>query len=152
MAFLKVQVETLEKAVHTLKETDGFLGEPLSLLMTIPGYGFLSAASVWAQTDGFALLERGRDFYLCRNCPEPFEAGSSIHRRERISKTGNAHLSRTAYLAALGAQRSKSRMDDFYHYIRAEGQPPKAALVALERKLLRTGLAVVKSGQPYQKA
>ncbi len=151
VAFLKVQVQTLEQAMHTLVRADRSLSEPLHLLMTIPGYGFLSAASVLAETDGFALLETGTQISAYAGiAPAPFESGSSVHRRGRISKVGNAHLRRTAYLAALGAQRSKSRMGDFYRHLRAEGKPPKVALIALGRKLLRTGLAVVKSGQPYQ--
>ncbi|WP_026299119.1 IS110 family transposase [Deinococcus aquatilis] len=153
VAFLKVQVQTLEKAMHALVGAHTSLSEPLHLLMTIPGYGFLSAASVLAETDGFALLETGTQISAYAGiAPAPFESGSSVHRRGRISKVGNAHLRRTAYLAALGAQRSKSRMGDFYRHLRAEGKPPKVALVALGRKLLRTGLAVVKSGQPYQEA
>ena len=67
-----------------------------------------------------------------------------------ISKTGNARLRRIAYLSALGASKSHSRMKTFYQGLKARGKPPKVALIALGRKLLITGLAVVKSGKPYQ--
>jgi hypothetical protein len=41
-------------------------------------------------------------------------------------------------------------MGEFYRHLRSAGKPPKVALTALGRKLLRVGLAVVKSGQPYR--
>jgi transposase len=53
-------------------------------------------------------------------------------------------------MAALGAKLSHSSFRTFYESLRERGKPPKVALVALARKLLRVGLAVVKSGQPYQ--
>ena len=53
-------------------------------------------------------------------------------------------------MAALGAKLSHSPFKAFYELLRERGKPPKVALVALARKLLRVGLAVVKSGQPYQ--
>lgn len=151
VAFLKTQVEALETAMRELVEGECSLCEPLSLLMTIPGYGFLTAASVLAETDGFALIETGTQLAAYAGiAPAPFESGSSVQGRGRISKVGNAHLRRTAYLAASGAKHSKGRMGEFYRHLRAGGKPPKVALIALGRKLLRTGLAVVKSGQPYQ--
>ncbi|MEF2279394.1 IS110 family transposase [Deinococcus sp. YIM 134068] len=153
VAFLKTQVEALETAMHGLVEPNPVLCEPLHLLMTIPGYGFLTAASVLAETDGFALIETGTQIAAYAGiAPAPFESGSSVQGRGRISKVGNAHLRRTAYLAASGAKHSKGRMGEFYRHLRAAGKPPKVALIALGRKLLRTGLAVVKSGQPYQEA
>lgn len=153
VAFLKTQVEALETAMHGLIESNPVLCEPLHLLLTIPGYGFLTAASVLAETDGFALIETGTQISAYAGiAPAPFESGSSVHGRGRISKVGNAHLRRTAYLAASGAKHSKGRMGEFYRHLRAGGKPPKVALIALGRKLLRTGLAVVKSGQPYQEA
>ncbi|GHF61536.1 IS110 family transposase [Deinococcus metalli] len=153
VAFLQTQVETLERSMRTLIEGDPALAEPLQLLLTIPGYGFLTAASVLAETDGFALLETGRQISAYAGiAPAPVESGTSVHGHSRISKIGNAHLRRTAYLAASGARKSKGRVGEFYRHLRAQGKPPKVALVALGRKLLRIGLAVVKSGQPYQEA
>ena len=152
VAFLNTQVKALDTAMHVLVEGDPVLRDPLGLLLTIPGYGFLTAASVLAETDGFALLETGSQISAYAGiAPAPHDSGSSVHGRGRISKVGNTQLRRTAYLAASGARHSKSRLGDVYRRLRAQGKPPKVALVALGRKLLRIGLAVVKSGQPYQR-
>ena len=81
--------------------------------------------------------------------PSPQQSGLK-NGKGSISKTGNARLRRIAYLSALGASKSHSRMKTFYQGLKARGKPPKVALIALGRKLLITGLAVVKSGKPYQ--
>jgi len=40
----------------------------------------------------------------------------------------------------------------YYRQLRARGKPAKVALVALGRKLLGVGFAVVTSGRPYDEA
>lgn len=151
IALLKAQVQALEKAMRELIEGDPSLCGPIKLLLTIPGYGFLTAVSVFAETDGFALMDTGAEISAYAGiAPAPHKSGTSVHRPAHISKMGNAALRRTAYLAAGGVKHSKGRLGEYYRQLRARGKPPKVALIALGRKLLRTGLAVVKSGQPYQ--
>ncbi|WP_256566064.1 transposase [Deinococcus sp. QL22] len=109
----------------------------------------MAAASVLAQTEGCAVLETGKQRAAHAGiAPAPFQSGTSVHGRGRISKTGNAHLRRSASLAARSVTRNKGHLGDFYCRLRAHGKPPKVALIALGHKLLRTRLAVVRSGQP----
>ena len=124
--------------------------QQLTLLLTVPGHGFITAATVLAETAGFSMLETGQEISAAAGmAPAPHQSGAST-KRGSISKTGNARLRRIAYLAALGASRSNSRMKVYYQGLKARGKPPKVALIALGRKLLTTGLAVAKSGKPYQ--
>lgn len=153
IALLKTQVQALETAMRELVEGDSSLCGPIKLLLTIPGYGFLTAVSVLAETNGFALMDTGAEISAYAGiAPAPYKSGTSVHRPAHISKMGNAALRRTAYLAAGGVKHSKGRLGEYYRHLRAQGKPPKVAMIALGRKLLRVGLAVVKSGQPYQEA
>ena len=147
---LEQQVVELEDALHTLMDTDASLKQQLTLLLSVPGYGFIAAATVLAETAGFSRLETGSELSAAAGmAPAPNQSGAST-KRGSISKVGNLRLRRIAYLAALGATRSNSRMRVFYQGLKARGKPPKVALIALGRKLLTTGLAVVRSGKPYQ--
>lgn len=153
IALLEQQIAVLEDTMQTLLEAHERLGPQLQLLLSVPGFGLLSAASVLAETDGFAAITSGAQLSaFCGIAPSPHESGTSVHGRGRISKTGNAHLRRTAYLAAMGAAHSHGRLGEFYRHLRAQGKPPKVARIALARKLLRVALAVVKSGRPYEEA
>lgn len=144
------QISALEAAIKVLVQQDATLHQQLELLMSVPGFGFIAAATVLAETDAFATLQEGHQISAYAGlAPAPHQSGLSM-RKGSISKVGNARLRRIAYLAALGARLSHSPFKTFYEQLRQRGKPPKVALVALARKLLRVGLAVVRSRQPYQ--
>lgn len=118
--------------------------------MPVPGDGFVATATVLAETDAFRTLDDGHQTSVYAGlAPAPNQSGLA-DRRGCISKVGNARLRRIAYLAALGASNSHGSLRTFYEQLREWGTPPRLALVALARKLLWIGLAVVKSGKSYQ--
>jgi transposase len=152
MRLLERQTQQLEELIRAAFASDPELQTQLELLLSVPGFGFIAAATVLAETNGFATLEDGHQVAAYAGlAPVPNQSGLS-NRKGSISKVGNAHLRRIAYLAALGARNSNSRFQVFYKTLRERGKPPRVALVALARKLLRVALAVVKSGQPYRAA
>jgi len=147
---LERHLVVIEAAIKEAFAGDAALQTQLKLLLSIPGFGFVTAVTVLAETNGFETLTDGHQVAAYAGlAPAPNQSGHS-NRQGRISKVGNARLRRIAYLAALGASRSHSSFKTFYQGLRERGKPPKVALVALARKLLRVGLAVVKSGHPYQ--
>ncbi|MFB9995437.1 IS110 family transposase [Deinococcus oregonensis] len=144
------QVAELEAAMRALIQTDETLSQQLQLLLSVPGFAFVSAATILAETVGFAQLETGRELSAAAGmAPSPHQSGAK-RGRGSLSKTGNARLRRIASLSALGASKSHSRMRTYSRHLRDTGKPAKVAFVALGRKLLITGLAVMNSGQPYQ--
>ena len=46
--------------MHTLVALNTALSEPLNLLLTVPGYGLVTAVSVLAETQGFHGLQSSR--------------------------------------------------------------------------------------------
>ena len=150
LRLLERHLVVIEAAIKEAFACDAALQAQLDLLLSIPGFGFVTAVTVLAETNGFETLTDGHQVAAYAGLsPAPNQSGHS-NRRGSISKVGNARLRRIAYLAALGASRSHSSFKTFYQGLRERGKPPKVALAALARKLLRVGLAVVKSGQPYQ--
>ncbi|WP_189093927.1 IS110 family transposase, partial [Deinococcus ruber] len=147
---LDQQLVALETALHALVDADPPLTQQLTLLCSIPGFALISALTILAETGGFNRLETGAEISAAAGmAPSPHQSGAK-NGKGSISKTGNARLRRIAYLSALGASKSHSRMRTYYRDLKQRGKPSKVALIALGRKLLRTGLAVVKSGKPYQ--
>lgn len=150
LALLERQVNDLEQAIKELVQQHTEVQQQLKLLRTIPGIALISAATILAETDGFARLQTGQEISAAAGiAPSPRQSGLRAG-RSRISKTGNARLRRMAYLCALGASKSHSRLGSYYRQLITSGKPPKVALIAVGHKLLRIALAVVKSGEPYQ--
>jgi len=68
--------------------------------------------------------------------PRECTSGTSVHKKVRISKAGNAHLRRALYMPALVEIRHQPNLQAFYLHLRAQGKPKMVALVAVMRKLL----------------
>jgi transposase len=81
--------------------------------------------------------------------PREYSSGSSVHKKARISKAGNAHLRRALYMPALVAIRHQPHLRAFYLHLRARGKAKMVALVAVMRKLLHAIYGMFKHQQPF---
>ena len=93
-------------------------------------------------------LARRRAAAFAGLTPKEFRSGSSVHRRTKLSKQGNAQLRRALYMPAVAAVR-KGRFKEFFIRLVEKGKARKSALGAAMHKLLRVAFAVLKSGRPY---
>lgn len=84
--------------------------------------------------------------------PRECSSGTSVHKKVRISKHGNAHLRRALYMPALVAIRRQPNLRAFYQHLRERGKPKMVALVAVMRKLLHAIYGMFKHRQPFDGA
>ena len=153
-------VRSLERAIQRLArealrilQHDPLLHSQYHLLLTIPGVGPASAIQTLAE---LVLLAEGLDVrqwvaYAGLD-PREYQSGSSVHKKVRISKTGNRHLRRALYLPALVAVRHEPHLHAFYQHLVAQGKTKLQALVAVMRKLLHAIYGMFKHRQPYNGA
>jgi len=73
---------------------------------------------------------------------------SSVYKKSRISKVGNAHLRRALYMPALVAIRHQPHLRAFYQHLRAQVKPKMVALIAVMRKLRHGIYGMFKHQQP----
>jgi len=76
-------------------------------------------------------------------------SGTSVHKRPRISKQGNAHVRRALYMPALVAVRHEPHVRIFYEQLLAAGKQPLQALVAVMRKLLHAIYGMLKTNTDF---
>ena len=77
--------------------------------------------------------------------PQPYESGTSVHRRARISHQGAKDLRRRLYYAAFGGVRGQNALRAFYERLVGRRKPKRLALVACARKLLVWAWAVFRT-------
>ncbi len=153
-------VRSLERAIARLTqealrilEHDPLLGSSYRLLLTAKGIGPTSALRLLAET---ALLSEDlgvRQWVAYAGLdPREYQSGSSVHKKVRISKTGNRHLRRALYMPALVAVRHEPHLRAFYQHLLAKGKCKMQALVAVMRKLLHAIYGMLKYRQPYDGA
>jgi len=106
-------------------------------IMTIPGIGKITAASVIAETHGFAQIRNKRQLvsYAGYDVINQ-QSGTSIKTKPRISKRGNRHIRGAMHMPALSAiNHNQTQKDAFVRIVSKSGIKMKG-VVAVQRKLL----------------
>lgn len=131
------RITQIERAALAVIAEDGDLREQFEILKAIKGIGSRTAILLMAEltvldpamTTKQLVAHAGLD-------PRAYESGTSVDKRTRISKVGNARLRAILYMTALSAVRHDRGARLFYARLVARGKKKMQALVAVMRKLL----------------
>jgi transposase len=153
IAFLDQQIAALEQAFKTHLEDHPAWKKNLDILTSIGGVGLVTAGILMTETNNFATFVDPKQVAAYAGIsPMPFQSGTSVHRRPKMSKIGNAHLRKAVYMAAVSAIRTPGVFKAFYHRLRDKGKPAKVALVAVARKLLGLAFTLIQKQQFFDPA
>lgn len=122
----------------------------IEILCSIPGMGIKTAQALIVATRGFREKTNGRN--LCSYvgiAPRPYQSGTSVRARGRISKMGSRGVRNKIYMCTLSAIRSNAACKVFYERLRKNGKPAKVALIAVAAKLLRQAAAMIKADELF---
>lgn len=152
LSLLNTQKKEVETELRQLVQSSEQIKEQVDLLGTISGVGFLTAATVLAETSGFDLVRSRRQLasYAGLDVIEK-QSGTSIKGKTRISKKGNKYLRKALHLPALTAIRSDARFKAIFARLVAKHGIKMKAAVAVQRKMLELMYTIHKTKTPYQK-
>jgi transposase len=120
------------------------------LISTIDGLGPQSAARIIAAVGDPARFRSAAAFAAYVGVvPGLRQSGQRTRTRAPIASIGNTRLRRALWMPVLGAVRRNPWLRSFYERLRANGKPPKLALVAAMRKLLHAVHSVARNRQPF---
>jgi transposase len=135
-AQLAATIEQVEKQIEALLETEApELQLPIQTLCLVTGMGVRSAVSLLAYVPELGRLNDQAISKLVGVAPIVDESGLRFGNRH--IKYGRAAARRILYLCALVAAQHNEYLKPFYQRLIAAGKPPKLALIAVARKLLR---------------
>jgi len=150
IAFQERALERLARQARKLIAGDPLWQERFEQLDSIPGIAPTSAIAILAE---LALLSPDREVrqWVAAAGLDPREhsSGTSVHKKTRISKTGNRHLRRALYMPALVAVQHDPHLRAFYQHLLDNGKDKLQALVAVMRKLLHAIFGMWKHRQTY---
>jgi transposase len=132
---LEKQVNNLEKSIHKIIDNNKDLARKNEILMTIPGVGAQTAASLLGLLPELGKLNRKQIASLCGVAPYARQSGD----KNRCSRTygGRRNLRPILYMAAMGARRTKdSELASFFERLTKNGKKPLVALIAIMRKIV----------------
>lgn len=147
------QLEAVEKQLKTHVASQAALQTNLQLLTAIVGIGSVTAAKLLAE---FARIEQYGSAKAAAAdtgvTPAHYESGTSVKRRSRMSKIGNANLRAALYWPAITAMRACPAFKAFAERLAARGKPKKVIIGAVMRKLVHIIYGVLKHQTPYDPA
>ena len=153
---LKVQLASLERlkarllaqVLQVLKAHED-LAARFRLLLSIPGFGPVVAASLAIRMPELGQMRRGQAAALAGVAP--FDRDSGQWKGLRFITGGRARVRRMLYLASLAAKRYDPGFKAFHQALLARGKPIKLAIVAVMRKLIEAANLILHRGQPWVK-
>lgn len=150
IAFLSEQMKQLSVKIDQHIDQDPTLKNNKALLDSIPGIGNKTTPWLLAYLGTGERFGRGKQAAAFAGLtPRPWQSGSSIHGKSRISKTGHTDLRRILFMPALATYGRKKAFLAFVERLKANGKTPKEIVVALMRKIITIAQAVLKSQTPF---
>lgn len=150
VAFLEKEADRLQKQADALIGADEALAADRELLVSIPGVGGAAAAAILGELPDpthFASAQQAAAY--AGLAPREHRSGTSVRKRTRLSKAGNARLRKALYLPALTAIRFNPLLRTFFERLVASGKTRMAAVGACMRKLLMIAYGVLKNRVPF---
>jgi transposase len=144
---LEEELATVEQAIADHLQRHAALAAAAKRLQSVPGIGVKTVLPIlvllhrWHALTGGDGTAKGLAAYVGLD-PQPYESGTSVHKRATISRLGDRLLRRKLFMGALGGVRGKNGLRAFYERLVSRGKKKKVALVAAARKLLTWAWAV----------
>jgi transposase len=146
---LAAEIARLRRQIDDHLDRHPELKEERALLESIPGIG--AKLSLW-----LLALFRSRTFASARQAaaflglvPVEFQSGSSVLKRPRLSKAGDARWRARLFMPAIVATRYNPVVHAQYQRLLAAGKTKMSALGAAMRKLVHIAFGVLKHQKPF---
>ncbi len=150
ITFLDQQIKECKKAIQEHINRHAELRHRQDLLVTIPGIGRLTAAKLLGEIRDVLDFENARQLAAYAGLsPRNVFSGTLVHKKARLSKTGNANLRKALYMPAISAKHWNPIVVQFCERLLKYGLRPMEVIGAAMRKLLHIVFGVLKTDRPF---
>lgn len=147
---LAAEILLLGKRLTQIVASDPALAAKDRLIQSLPGWGPACSHTLLALVPEIDNTNRRELAALIGVAPFDDDSGKRTGKR-RIAG-GRAEVRRVVYMAGLTAARCNPAMKAYRDRLVASGLPPKAAIIAVARRMLGILVAILRTGQPYDPA
>ncbi len=131
------QIKKTKKAIQDHVDRYSELKRMQDLLITIPGIGKLTASKLLGEIRNVVDFQSARQLAAYAGLtPRNFLSGTSVHKKSRLSKTGNTNLRKALYMPAIVAMKYNPIIRAFCVRLSQNGLLPMEVVGAAMRKLL----------------
>jgi transposase len=130
------QLKEIESQMQKLVKQNKELNDKIEKIQKVKGIGFKTIVSIISETDGFALIENGKQLTSYSGLDVVHNQSGYTIRKTKISKKGNSHIRAALYMPAVSASRFNPTFKKIYLRLLIRKNIKKIAHVAVMRKLL----------------
>lgn len=150
IVLLDQQIQSVKDQMDRLISQDRKLSTQQRLLVSITGIGTLTANRLIAEVQEFSRFESGDHLAAYAGLtPRIYSSGTSVHRKESISKMGNVHIRKLLYMPAIVAKNNNPIFKSFSDRLVENGKCNMLIVIAVMRKLLVLCYAILRDGIPF---
>ena len=142
LAWLKESIDSINEEINLLISSHTEWKEKAVRLTTVPGVGFVTAATLLADLPELGRVNRQKIAALAGLAPYNRDSGKKSGRRRIFG--GRSSVRRVLYMATLSGTSNNPVISTFYQRLVDQGKPKKVALTACMRKLLTILNAMVR--------
>ncbi|AZT90002.1 IS110 family transposase [Caldicellulosiruptor changbaiensis] len=149
--------ESINQLVQQSSQTQPSISENINLLQSIPGIGFLSAATILAEIGDFEKFSKPNKLVAFFGIdPSVNQSGQFVGTKNKMSKRGSKILRRILFTIALANIRTKRDSKPCnpvlfeYYQKKCQQKPKKVALGAVMRKIICIIFAVMRDKKPFE--
>jgi len=150
--YLKKSKKKVEEKMLQLIKKNETLNKQFDLMQSVPGVGPQTAIELLVSTNAFTSFTCSRKFACYAGiAPFPYQSGSSIKGRTKVSHLANKKIKATLSMAALSAKTNDPQLKKYYDRKKKEGKNGMLIMNAIRNKLTHRIFATIKRGTPYVK-
>lgn len=147
---IEKEIEEIEKLIKQHIDNNPSLKADKELLKTIPGIGETTASMLLAEIPEIKNFESAKKLAAFAGLsPSQYSSGTSVRKRTRICKIGNARIRKALYFPAITAMRHNPILAEFSKRLAAKGKHSFAIICAVMRKLLHLAFGILRSGKAF---
>jgi transposase len=147
--FMDAQIKKIEKEIAQFVNNDKELKTKMKFLLSIPGIGILTAATVVAETNGFAAFTSIKQLAGYAGLDVRTAESGKWKGKSKISKRGNSHIRKALFMPTLSKIRNNRETKRFYEHLKEKKGIGMVAAIAVERKLLGLMYSLWKKEEMY---
>jgi transposase len=150
LEFLGAQIARLKEQVQSHINQHPDLKRDQKLLSSIKGIGDKTAAILLGELPDIDNFDNsGQAVAYAGLNPQQHRSGSSVHKKSKLTKTGNQNIKTALYFPALCAMQHNPIVRALTLRLEEKGKEKMVIVGAAMRKLFQLAYGVLKSGQPF---
>lgn len=148
--YLSKQIKSIEIEIEEIIKTESELLNNLTLILSIKGIGMQMATTILIATENFTKFDNWRKFAsYCGIAPFPYQSGTSIKGRNRVSQLANKKIKALIHMCAITAIQHNPEMKSYYEKRVEKGKSKMSTINIIRNKLIARIFAVINRQTPY---